>query len=152
MTKHPILPASSFTPADLSWFQGTWIGQHGTDQIEEDWSDPAGNALTGMFRWIHAGHVRFYELCTIEPNGAEVILRIKHFSPGLIGWEEKDHSVEFLLVRQSDHTAVFYQQNVERPKWMIYRLEEPNTLIAYFEIEDEAVADADKFIYSRQRA
>jgi len=52
----------------------------------------------GMFKLTSEGKVNFYEIMTIVPDGKSFVLRLKHFSPGLIGWEEKDKSVEFPLL------------------------------------------------------
>ncbi len=105
----------------------------------------------GMFRWIHEGRVRFYEFITIEREGIELVLRIKHFNPGLLGWEEKNTSTEFVLVQISEHEAVFLQRKVKKSlaPWMIYRLQEGQTLIAYFEAENGTVSEKDRFIYKR---
>ena len=86
---------------------------------------------------------------TIEPEGEFLVLRIKHFHPRLIGWEEKEQSREFVLVQLSQQDALFLQRNVVNPPWMSYRLESNQTLVSYFELKDEVVADSDKFIYTR---
>src|SRR5215207_2128187 len=98
MSKYPTTGLQTATTADLAWFTGVWLGDRAGDHVEEHWSTPAGGAIMGMFRWLHAGQVRFYELMTLESDGAELILRIKHFHPGLKGWEEKDESVSLVLV------------------------------------------------------
>jgi len=125
------------------------VGSHGEDQIEEYWSPLAAGTMMGMFRWIREGRVRFYELITIGLEGVELILRIKHFNPGLVGWEEKDESKEFVLVQLGGNEAVFLQRKVNKPAapWMVYRLKDKHTLIAYFEFENETVSEKDMFIY-----
>ncbi len=76
---------------DLAWLAGHWRGQDGNDIIEEHWSEPQAGTLMCMFRWIHDNKVRFFELVTIETDeDGQLRLRIKHFNPGLRGWEEKD--------------------------------------------------------------
>ncbi len=69
--------------------------------------------------------------------------------PGFVGWEEKDESKEFVLVRLEKQEAVFLQRHTAKTPWMIYRLENAQTLVAYFEVEHEAVTDADRFFYTR---
>ena len=73
----------SVSASDLSWLSGAWYGQVGDDLIEEHWSGPAADTLMGMFRWIHDGQVRFYELLTNEPDGDQLLMRIKHFGAGV---------------------------------------------------------------------
>jgi hypothetical protein len=77
-------------------------------------------------------------------------LRIKHFHPGLVGWEEKDQSKQFVLVQRDSHTAIFLQRQVADPPWLIYHLEDDHTLVAYFESDSGEVAEHDKFIYTRR--
>ncbi len=148
MSKYPISAVDAM-PADLAWMVGNWSGLHGTDPIDEYWSVLGAGTLMGMFRWVHEGRVRFYEFMTLEREGEELILRIKHFNPGLVGWEEKDESKEFVLVRLEKQEAVFLQRHTAKTPWMIYRLENAQTLVAYFEVEDESVTDEDKFVYTR---
>ena len=49
------------------------------DWIVGRWAEPAGGTMVGMFRWLQAGAVRFYELLTVEPEGDGLVWRIKHF-------------------------------------------------------------------------
>jgi len=151
MNNYPTMPLADVGVADLQWFTGNWVGSHGEDQIEEYWSPPAAGTMMGMFRWIHEGRVRFYELLTIERESIGLVLRIKHFNPGLVGWEEKDESKEFVLVQHNGHEAVFLQLNVKNlpAPWMIYRLQDQQTLIAYFKFGNETVSEKDMFIYKR---
>jgi hypothetical protein len=151
MNNYATMPLADVRVADLQWLTGNWVGSHGEDQIEESWSPLRADTMMGMFRWIHEGRVRFYEFITIEREGMELILRIKHFNPGLLGWEEKNESKEFVLVQLSGHEAVFLQRKVEKSPapWMIYSLRDQQTLIAYFEFGNETVSEKDMFIYKR---
>ncbi len=151
LNEYPKTPLADPRITDLQWLSGNWTGSHGEDQIEEYWSPLTAGTMMGMFRWIHEGRVRFYEFMTIEREGRELLLRIKHFNPGLLGWEEKDTSTEFVLVQISRDEAVFLERNVKKPPapWMIYRLQDNQTLIAYFEFENGTVSEKDMFIFKR---
>ena len=83
---------------ELAWMAGRWIGEHDGERIEEWWSEPYAGMMLGMFRWHRGGEPRFYELLSMEPDGMRLAFRIKHFAPGLVGWEEKDAAVTFDLV------------------------------------------------------
>jgi hypothetical protein len=137
-------------PADLGWLTGTWLGRNGDDAVEEHWSPLGGNTLVGMFRWVSAGRVRFYELLAIEQDGDLVRLRIKHFDPGLIGWEERDRAHEFLLVQLEGREAVFLEVGALEPRWAVYRLESPDRLVSYFASESAPVTDTGLFEYARR--
>jgi hypothetical protein len=102
----------------------------------------------GMLRWPKDDRVFFYELMAIEHDAEQLVLRIKHFDPGLRGWEEKQEAMECRLVRQQDREAVFLETN-ERHRWVIYRFE-ADRLVSYFETDDRPVGPEDLFVYTRQ--
>ena len=82
---------------DMSWIAGRWTGEAMGGQFEETWNPPMGDEMMGMFKLVNDGKVVFYELMTIVPKNESYVLRLKHFGDGLVGWEEKDKSVEFPL-------------------------------------------------------
>jgi hypothetical protein len=87
----------------------------------------------------------------IEHSGVFLSFLVKHFYPGLIGWEEKDKRVEFMLVDSSDDPkeVVFLEQNKENAPWLIYRATSQNSIEAYFEKENELLNEKDKFTFTR---
>jgi hypothetical protein len=119
----------------LQWFTGVWIGVSEGTYIEEHWSTLREGGLMGMFRMLRGGKPAFYELMTLAIEGEEIILRIKHFNPGLKGWETQDESVVFVLVRVDPGQAIFYQRNIPEQKWMVYQ-KDGSDLSVYFETED----------------
>ena len=66
-------------------------------------------------------------------------------------WEEKDKSTEFVLVQLNAQEAVFLELNVKKPPapWMVYRVQDQQTLVAYFQFGNEPVSEKDMFIYKR---
>lgn len=148
MPKYPIEALTNVTPQDLAWLVGMWKGQRGDDIIEEHWSI-GGGAIMGMYRWQKGDSNWFYELMLIEAHEHGVELRLKHFYPGLKGWEEKDEAVTFLLVHLEAHKAIFWQTNKPNTPWLVYELETPDSLVAYFESEGEPPAPEHKFVYGR---
>ncbi len=82
--------------ADLMWLHGQWRGQIKGDVIEEYWSKPSADSMTGMFRWLTGGNkTRLFEFLTITQDPSGLTFRFKHFSRDLKGWEEKDESLDF---------------------------------------------------------
>ncbi len=132
MSRYPSESLQMTSVDPLSWLVGQWIGEDADQLIEEHWSTPQGEALMGMFRFIRAGEPRFYEFMTIAVEGQEVVLRIKHFNPGLTGWEEKDESVIYPLVRADSGKAVFFKRGSTQPNWMVY-WREGDALSVHFE-------------------
>ena len=67
-----------------------------------------GGEMMGMFKLVSEDKVSFYELLTIVPKDDSFVLRLKHFSPEFVGWEEIDEIEEFPLVSASDKAVLFY--------------------------------------------
>jgi hypothetical protein len=144
---HPTEPMAAPIEA-LAWLSGRWIGSGTEDRIEETWTEPHAGMLLGMFRWHRLGQPRFYELLAVEPGDAGPVFRIKHFDPGLNGWEEKDEAVTLDLVSLENDAAVFLKRGEQR--WMVYRLEaEGGQLACWFETEASPHVAGDEFRYSR---
>jgi len=61
----------------------------------------------GSFKLVVNEIVQFYELCTITEENESLLLRIKHFDKDLKGWEEKDQSIEFPLVKIEKNKVYF---------------------------------------------
>jgi hypothetical protein len=79
--------AARATLADLQFIAGHGVGELDGGVIEEVWSAPRGDSMMGMFAFTKEGRARFYEFLLIERTASGPVLRLKHFNPGLIGWE-----------------------------------------------------------------
>lgn len=99
------------TPAakiqDAAWLAGHWQGNALGGFCDEHWSTPMAGAMTGMFRLIKDNKVAFYEFFRIAEENGTLMLRLKHFHPDLKGWEEKDATVDFPLLRITPEELVF---------------------------------------------
>jgi hypothetical protein len=148
MDNPPREALSGVTAADLGWLEGRWIGRRGQDIIEEHWSAPAGAAIMGMFRWLSGDKARFYELLTIEPaEDGRLLMRIKHFHPGLKGWEEKDQAVTLALVAWSQSSALWRQLDRAEEQFLVYRREKGDSLVAYFTPDGSPPPEEKRFVY-----
>lgn len=125
-------PLVDYPAHDLAWLSGRWKGNHGDDIVEEQWSEPAAGTLMAMFRWLRGGSILFYELIVIEQEDHKLVMRIKHFNPGLLGWEDQDHSVCFDLVQVEGQQAIFLQRQTDESVWLVYEREKEDQLLAYF--------------------
>lgn len=92
---------------DLNWMVGRWEGEGFGGIVEENWNPAIGGTMVGSFRLVKDGAPNFYELLAIVPEGESLVYKVKHFNPDLSGWEEKDESVSFPLVRLARDTAFF---------------------------------------------
>jgi hypothetical protein len=136
MPKYTTQNLTTATLKDLFWLSGKWLGEMDGFTIEEQWSQPAGTSIIGMFRMFNSEAVKFYEFLAFEIEPQGLVLRIKHFSPKLKGWEEKDQTTELWLVAVKKNEALFYKPQSSPSKWLIYKRLNENELLAYFDQED----------------
>ena len=99
---------------EVSWIAGHWRGEAMGGVTEEIWSPPLGNAMMGSFRLIKFNKVSFYELEAISEENESLILRLKHFHGNMKGWEEKDVTVDFPLVKLEKNMAYFDGMTFEK--------------------------------------
>lgn len=107
-------PGQTPTVDDLAWLAGRWQGEAFGGRFEETWAAPVGGTMLGMFRLDRQGGPAFYELCLILEVDGRIEMRVKHFGPGLEGWETKDESLRFPLQRASPDVAEFDGLRIER--------------------------------------
>lgn len=112
-----LAPGASSPEATLqqvAWIRGHWRGEALGGIAEEWWSPPLGNAMMCTFRLVVDGQVRFYEIVTIMEKEQSLLMRLKHFDGELHGWEERDETVDFPLVKISRDRVYFSGLTFER--------------------------------------
>ena len=102
------------TLEDIKWLSGHWRGEALGGIVEEIWAPPLGGSMMGAFKLVGDGKVKFYEIETISEIEKTLILRLKHFSADLKGWEEKDKTVDFRLVKITDTKVYFDEFTIEK--------------------------------------
>lgn len=147
MAEYPRQPTPA-TCSELAWLKGDWHGEHHGERIEEHWSAADAGTIMGMFRWVRNGKLYFYELLAIEEEAGSLVKRVKHFHPGLKGWEEKDDSVTFDLVSVSPDRSAWFRRGGKTPLWLVYE-RSGDVLQAWFEKPDEEANPDDRFTYAR---
>lgn len=111
-----LLAESSFSQApirnisDLSFMAGKWVTKGQWGDMEENWSEPMGNSMMCSYRCVKDGKIVFYEFIVIEQQPTGPVMKLRHFSPGNIAWEEKDQPYEYPLIYLDENVARF-----ERP-------------------------------------
>ncbi len=96
--------------ADLSniqWIVGHWKSEAFGGIIEEVWTPPLGGSMMCAFKLVVNSKVKFYQLVTITEEDNSLILRLKHFHSDLKGWEEKNETIDFKLVKVSENKVYF---------------------------------------------
>jgi len=139
------LPKDGVSPqatlADIQWIQGHWTGKAFGGQAEEIWSPPLGESMMGSFKLVQDGKVKFYEIITISEIEQTLIMRLKHFDSELKGWEEKDETVDFKLVKLAP-TKVFFDG-------MTFEKISENEMNVYVRFENDGEQSEGKFNYIR---
>jgi len=99
---------------DVAWLTGHWVAEAFGGLVEDVWLEPLGGSMLGVFRSYSGGEIGFYELFTISELQQSLILRLKHFSPDLKGWEKKDNTLDFKLVKISKDMVWFEGFTIQR--------------------------------------
>lgn len=130
--------------ADLSavaWLAGHWQGEAFGGITEEIWTPPLGGSMMGAFKLVSENKIIFYELETISEENESLILRLKHFHSDLKGWEDKDTTVDFRLVKVTPGKMYFEGFTIERIS--------DNEINMYVVIEDKGKKTEMKFNYHK---
>jgi hypothetical protein len=94
-TEAPARVTQAATIEDAAWLSGRWVGTGLGGQMEEAWTPPVGGQMVGHFRYWRDGQPQFYEFLMMDVVEGGVRMRVKHFNPDMVGWEEKGGWVEF---------------------------------------------------------
>lgn len=97
----------SATIKDVEWLAGSWLGEGLGGVSEEVWSSPQHGTMMGSYRLIVKEKPVFYEMMLMTEKAGTLLLRLKHFDPELIGWEEKDKFVDFKFVKKDGNRIYF---------------------------------------------
>jgi hypothetical protein len=119
-------PPAEVKLEDLVFICGHNRGEQNGTIIDEHWSEVGGDTMIGMFRQIKNGKAQMYEFLTIEQTGAGPVLRLRHFDPGLVGWEEKAQAASYPLLRFQPNQAVF--ERTDKSTTITFHATSPNTL------------------------
>jgi hypothetical protein len=133
-------PAASIE--DLKWMSGYWQGEIWGGQFEEIWSHPIAGSMMASFKFTENNQVKFYELMTITEHQGSLLLQLKHFGQDLIGWEEKDQSMDFKLVRLTNNAVYF--------EGYTYKLISQNEMHVFVVIDNDGEKQETKFVFKRR--
>lgn len=126
---------------DIAWIQGHWKGNAFGGITEEVWSPPLGGSMMCMFKLVVNNKVSFYELVTLTEENNTLMLRLKHFHGNLKGWEEKDKTIDFPLVKVTENKVYFDKFTFERVS--------DTQMNIYVVISNKGKEDEIKFAYQK---
>ncbi|WP_420321215.1 DUF6265 family protein [Flagellimonas sp.] len=99
---------------DVSWITGHWKGEALGGIVEEIWSPALGESMMFSFKLVTDDTIVFYEFGHIKQVDATLILQLKHFHGNLKGWETKEETVDFKLVKLEKDSVFFEGLTMEK--------------------------------------
>ncbi|SDQ20384.1 DUF6265 family protein [Flagellimonas zhangzhouensis] len=125
----------------VAWIEGHWKGEAFGGIAEEIWSPPLGNSMMFVFRLVNDGKVSFYESGHIQQVDETIILQLKHFDGNMRGWEEKNQTIDFKLVKIEPNKVYFDGLTMEKIN--------ENQINVWVLIESEGSTEEVLFLYKR---
>jgi hypothetical protein len=118
--------------SEFAWLEGKWLGNWGPRIAEEIWLEPRAGEMTGLFRVTENDKTLVLELYSLleTPNGIE--MRLRHFTPSLVPWEQSAISV--LKLVSFDKDAVFDNAGAGQPNRQTLIRVDPDTYLLRTEI------------------
>ncbi len=117
------------TVQDFAFLTGQWRSEVWGGSGEEIWTKPESGNLIGLWRFMKSGKLVFSEHLSLEDD-AEYgpVMRLKHFHPGMKGWEEKDEAVTMYLDKYSASDARWTYEKDGKKITLRYRSPSPGVL------------------------
>ncbi|MBL8228080.1 MAG: hypothetical protein JNL98_06370 [Bryobacterales bacterium] len=114
------------TLSDFRFLTGHWRCEVWGGVGEEVWMAPSGGNMLGMFRFIKGGKLEFSEIFGVEERAGGLTFLLRHFSPGLKAWEDKESPLEWKIAEWKQNETLFTREGVT----LRYKLESPDVLVA----------------------
>lgn len=107
-------PAAEARIEAAAWLAGRWVGTGFGGEMEETWAPPIGGQMVGHFRYWRDGEPQFYEFMMLDVVEGGVRMRVKHFNPDMVGWEDKDGWHTFEPVSVGPEALLFNGLEIRR--------------------------------------
>ena len=130
------------TLADVTWLTGSWAGEAFGGTFEQVWNPASAGSMVGLFKLMNGGAVNFYEILLLVEEEGSVSLKVKHFTPDFVAWEEKDDYTRFRFVSADDNAIHFSGLS-------FYRVGD-DEMHAYIVMRSGETIREEKLVYRRQ--
>ena len=120
---------------DLAFMAGRWKTHSAWGDMEESWSEPMGDCMMCAYRCVKDGKVVFYEFIVIEQMASGPVMKLRHFSPGNIGWEDKEKPYEYPLMFLEPDKARF--ERPDKKTALTFHRTGPETMKVILERQDD---------------
>ena len=127
--------------SQVAWIAGHWQGEAFGGITEEVWTAPLGDSMMGSFKLVVDNKTEFYEICQMIQEDETIMFRLKHFDGKLKGWEEKDETQDFPLVK-IEKDAVYFDN------FTIKRISQDH-IIFYVVVDSDGKSEEVEFKYYR---
>ena len=104
-------PAPSTTLADFAWLAGRWQGAWGPRVAQQVWTAPKAGLMMGTFQLTENDTTLVLELFTLVQQSDGIKLRIRHFTPSLVAWENPGPIV--LNLQSADAKAIVFENALD---------------------------------------
>ncbi len=140
----PGQPVASVDLTELNWLVGRWVGKGLGGECEEVFLPVWNDTMIGTFRYAKEGNLVFSEFFSFTKSDEGVVLRLKHFHPDLVSWEEKEDSVMFPLIKLERNAAYF--------GGLTYRLINDNELMVWVAMRNRNTSELGEAVFEFRRA
>lgn len=134
-------PQTTVTIDAAAWLAGRWVGEGFGGQMEETWAPPVGGQMVGHFRYWRDDEPQFYEFMMMDVVDGGVRMRVKHFNPDMVGWEDKGEWVTFEPISAGPDALIFNGLEIRR--------ESPDRVVMTIQIRRGDVVSADVLRFQR---
>jgi hypothetical protein len=129
-------------PMNASWLEGCWEGEGLGAPVTECWMSAPSGRMTGVFQMLNAdGAQRFSEIFILDHFDDGPALRLKHFDPGLAGWEAQEAYISWPLIEAGEHRLVF--------EGLEMSLDDAGRLVVDLDISRNGEISTERFTYTR---
>jgi hypothetical protein len=118
--------------SEFSWLEGKWQGNWGPRVAEQIWLEPRASEMTGLFRVTENDKTLVLELYSLLESSSGIEMRLRHFTPALVPWEQSAISV--LRLVSFDRDAVFENGSAGQPNRQTLIRVAPDTYLLRTEI------------------
>lgn len=139
LAENGVSPKASLN--QVSWIQGHYVGEAFGGKTEEIWSPPFGDSMMFVFKLTVDDKTAFYEVGGIRQVDDTLLMQLKHFGSDFKGWEEKDETVDFKLVK-IEKDAVYFDG-------MTFEKVNDNEINIYVVIDENDKKEEVKFNYKK---
>jgi len=136
--------------ANLYWLTGTWVANVDGDYLEEIWSEPVGDTMMGVFRWVKGGKVWINEMVTITADPDGLVFRLRHFDRKMTAWEDKTKPFYYPAKHFGRNEIVFENPLRDHPRRITYRRVEDTLYVILNGPGANPKDDQDEFVFHRQ--